>query len=295
MPADGVVRRIANLASYTKAVLTATLLALAAAVLHAGWNLALKQGAGDRFVSAALQFAAGGLLFVPALFITGPPRGEALAWLALSTGLHLVYVLLLVRAYGAGDFSLAYPLARGSGALLAAMGGATLLGDTLPPLGVVGIAIATAGLLSLVGRGAAPPSYGWALLTGVLIACYTLVDTVGARHSSGAGYAISQGISVGAVLGATCLVAGRGRALVTLARSSWRRHAAAGAASVAAYSLVLIAVRMAPVGYVAVLRESSVVLGALGGWWLLKERMARRRAVSAVIVLAGMGVLVAGR
>lgn len=276
-------------------MLTATLLALAAAVLHAAWNLALKQGGGDRFVSATLQFTAGGLLFLPALFITGVPGGEALAWLGLSTALHLFYVLLLVRAYGAGDFSLAYPLARGSGALLAALGGATLLGDSLPLLGVVGIAIATAGLLSLVGRGAAPPSYGWAILTGVLIGCYTLVDTVGARHSSGAGYAISQGITVGAVLAVACLFVGRGGALRALARSSWRRHAVAGAASVAAYSLVLMAVRLAPVGYVAVLRESSVVLAALGGWWLLKERMAPRRAVSAVVVLAGMAVLVAAR
>jgi drug/metabolite transporter (DMT)-like permease len=271
------------------------LLALAAAVLHASWNLALKRGSGDRFVSATLQFAAGGLLFMPALFITGLPAGQSAGWLGLSTGLHLFYVLLLVRAYGAGDFSLAYPLARGSGALLAALGGAVLLGDTLPPVAVAGIAVATAGLFSLVGRGASPPSYGWATLTGVLIGAYTLVDTVGARHSSGAGYAISQGISVGVVLGVVCLALGRGASLVSLAKSSWRRHAAAGAASVAAYSLVLMAVRLAPVGYVAVLRESSVVLGAMGGWWLLKERMARRRAVSAVVILAGMGVLVAAR
>lgn len=276
-------------------MLTATLLALAAAGLHAGWNLALKQGSGDRFLAAALQFAAGGLLFLPILFFVGVPQGQAAACLAVSTGLHLVYVILLVRAYGAGEFSLAYPLARGTGALLAAIGGAALLGDTLPPLAVVGVVVAAAGLLSLVGRGAPRPSYVWAVLTGVLISSYTLVDTVGARHSSGAGYAISQSITVGAMLAIVALILGRGRAWVALARLSWRRSFAAGAASTGAYTCVLIAVRLAPVGYVAILRESSVVLGALGGWWLLKERLAPRRAFSAVVVVAGMGMLIAAR
>ncbi len=276
-------------------MLAATLLALAAAGLHASWNLALKRSTGDRFLAAALQFAAGGILFFPILFFVEVPTGEAAAWLAVSTGLHLVYVVLLVRAYGAGDFSLAYPLARGSGALLAAIGGAALLGDTLPRFAVVGLAVAAGGLLSFIGGGASRASYAWALLTGVLIGSYTLVDSVGARHSSGAGYAISQSVTVGALLAMVALVTGRGRRLASMARLSWRRSLLAGAASTGAYSLVLIAVRLAPVGYVAILRESSVVLGALGGWWLLKERMARRRALSAVVVVAGMVMLIAAR
>jgi hypothetical protein len=103
-------------------MLIATLCALGAALLHASWNLALKQG-GDRFAAASLQFLFGGLLFLPVMFIAGPPQGEALAWLTLSTVVHVGYISALVRAYHNGDFSMAYPMARGSGAVLAAIGG----------------------------------------------------------------------------------------------------------------------------------------------------------------------------
>ena len=65
-----------------------------------------------------------------------------------------------------------------------------------------------------------------------------------------------------------------------------------GACLTAAYGLVLIAVRHAPVGYVAALRESSVVIGALLGWLLLKEPLGRRRLRSSIVVAAGLVALV---
>ena len=71
------------------------------------------------------------------------------------------------------------------------------------------------------------------------------------------------------------------------------RWAAAGACTAAAYAMVLVAVRHAPVGYVAILRESSVVLGALLGWLWLKEELGGRRLVSSLVILAGMLGLIA--
>jgi drug/metabolite transporter (DMT)-like permease len=79
---------------------------------------------------------------------------------------------------------------------------------------------------------------------------------------------------------------------VASVRTSWRRHLVSGICLATAYSLVLVAVRYAPVGYVATLRESSVVLGAALGWLLLHERLGGRRLVSAVIVTAGLIALV---
>lgn len=62
-----------------------------------------------------------------------------------------------------------------------------------------------------------------------------------------------------------------------------------------AYALVLIAVRFAPVGYVATLRESSVVLGAVLGWLVLGEAMGRRRTISAVVITTGLVGLIVFR
>ena len=75
-------------------------------------------------------------------------------------------------------------------------------------------------------------------------------------------------------------------------RSYWRRALLTALAALVTYGMVLIAVRHAPVGYVAALRESSVVLGALAGWRFLGEGDHRRRITAAVVVLAGLAILI---
>jgi drug/metabolite transporter (DMT)-like permease len=69
----------------------------------------------------------------------------------------------------------------------------------------------------------------------------------------------------------------------------------AGAALTAAYTMVLVAVRLAPVGYVTMLRESSIVIGALAGWLVLKEHLGRHRVVSSCVIGSGMVLLVVVR
>src|SRR5688500_3774409 len=100
----------------------ATVFALMAAALHAGWNLRVK-ASGDRFVALWGQFIAAGTVCAVAMAATGPPARVAWPWIALSASIHLPYIVFLARAYDHGDFSLAYPIARGGGALAAAIGG----------------------------------------------------------------------------------------------------------------------------------------------------------------------------
>ena len=114
-------------------MILATALALGAALLHATWNLLLKSAPdGDRDLSSWGIFLVGGVLVLPFVIALGGPGMVAAPWLAVSATIHIGYVAGLVAAYRHGDFSLAYPLARGSGALVAALGGALLLGDRLP-------------------------------------------------------------------------------------------------------------------------------------------------------------------
>ena len=77
-------------------------------------------------------------------------------------------------------------------------------------------------------------------------------------------------------------------------RDNGQRAVLSGLASLVTYGLVLVAVRYAPVGYVAALRESSVVLAALAGWKLLGEGDHRRRLTAAMVVFTGLLVLVFG-
>lgn len=280
---------------------TATALALSAAVLHASWNVAIKTTA-DRAAVAWGQFVFGGLLFLPLVAWTGLPHGGVWPFLAGSAVLHVVYVEALVRAYHHGDFSFAYPLARGGGATWAALLGAVVLGDALGAGAWIAIVIVVAGLVSLVRPHTSRSSLAWALVTAVVIGTYTVVDAAGARH---AGRATGERFAYGVLLTALAAVAlsvvavARGRA-ASLARSlrvHAPRMALSGVALTAAYSIVLVAVsiRGVSVGYVATLRESSVVLGALAGWLFLHERLGRARLASSTVVLAGMIGLIAAR
>lgn len=276
-------------------MLTATVLALVAAMLHAGWNLLIKTS-DDRELAAWGQFCAGGLLFLPVLVVAGVPDRAAWPYLVASGLIHVFYVEGLVRAYHHGDFSLAYPLARGGGALVAATGGALLLDDTLKTGAWIALCVVAAGLGSLVQRGATRPSLGWAGFTAVVIGTYTLVDTAGARRTdNGFAYGVALTICAAVALTGVGLARGRGGDLAAAMRRSWWRYLVSGLCLTGAYSLVLVAVRFAPVGYVATLRESSVVLGAYAGWVLLGERLARRRFVSSLVVTAGLVALVATR
>lgn len=276
-------------------MLVATVLALTSAGLHAGWNLLVKTS-DDRELAAWGQFLLGGLLVVPVLVVIGPPPAEAWAYLAASALVHVGYVTALARAYTHGDFSMSYPLARGGGAFLAALGGVALLGDALNGMAWVAIVVIAAGLASLVGRGTSRVSVQWALLTAAAIGAYTLIDAAGVRAS---GDAVRYGLGLmpctALTISAAALARGRGPDLRATLPTMWRRYLLAGVLVTVAYTLVLAALVLAPVGYVAMLRESSVVFGALAGWLVLRERLGRHRLVSSLGVAGGMVLLIVAR
>jgi drug/metabolite transporter (DMT)-like permease len=275
-------------------MIVATLLAVGAALLHAGWNLAVKTST-DRLLAAWGQFLAGGLISLTVLFFVGFPDSSTWPNLAASAVVNMIYIASLVRAYDVGDFSLIYPLARGGGALIATLGGWLLLGDSLPMFGWFGVAVVFFGLTSLLSRRPHWPSVRWALVTSTAIASYTLIDSAGSRNSTGISYALAS--FVGAAIAISIWGVARGRAQDLLANAPllWRRWAMTGLCTVVAYTLVLVAIRHAPVGYVATIRESSVVFGAFGGWLFLKEQLAARRAVSSGVIMSGMVLLIAAR
>lgn len=275
-------------------MLIATLLALGSAGLHAWWNLIAKV-ADDRDTAFWAQWLMGAVVALPLLCVVGLPDRAAWPYLAVSCVLELLYITGLARAYTHGDFSLAYPLARGSGALLAAVGGVAFLDDRLHAVAWFGAAVVAVGLVSLVGRGAGRASLAWALATGLVIATFSLVDAAGVRHAgSGISYGLALQTFSAIPISASGLLRRRGPALVALLRASLWRYVLAGALVTAAYTMVLVAFTKAPVGYVSILRESSVVLGALMGWLWLREPLGSRRLACSAVVAVGLAVLVVG-
>ncbi len=274
-------------------MLTATLLALAAAVLHASWNLWVKQS-GDRWIALWGQMTAGGFVSAVILIFTGWPSNLAW-WPVLTSGvIHVVYIGALARAYTIGDFSVTYPIARGAGALLAALGGVLFLNDHFTALSVFGIVIAIAGILLLAGK-ADTSHVKAALLVSLTIGAYSIVDGHGSRVTGGNLYPLVLFVATAVSTTITGIAMGRTRDMVSAMRSRSHLFVLAGSASALTYWMVLIAMQQAPVGYVTALRESSVVIVALVGTRYLGESDMRRRVVAALVVVAGLAVLIAGR
>ena len=280
---------------YSRCVILAASLALLAAFLHATWNIVVKQ-TGDRFLALWAQFVfAGSLAFIAlvgwTLFFTPPNIAR---WWSIFSGCgHLPYVMLLAKAYDKNDFSLTYPIARGAGALSAAILGLIFLGDNLSALSMAGIAVVIFGLWVLVS-GQPINNIFPALGVAATIGIYSVVDAYGARNSDAVAFALSVFVSGATTITLWALVT-RAKELKTFLAAEWKPAAFGGIMSISGYSMVVYAFSLAPVGYVATMRESSVVIAALAGWKYLKEDDHKRRLASAMIVVVGLVVLVVGR
>lgn len=277
-------------------MLVATALALGAAVLHAGWNLRVKQS-GDRWLALWGLFVAGGLIGLPytvVATVSGDLGWSAWGWAVASGAVHAFYIGRLARTYDIADFSVTYPIARGAGALFAAIGGVLFLSDDLSAVSMIGILIVVSGLVLLAGH--VEWGHVWpALMVGLLIGAYTVIDSQGSRSTVGSAYAMAIFVTGGVGTTIQGVYRRRWDEMRASVPSMWRQYLATGLASLVTYWMVLLAVRRAPVGYVTALRESSVVFATFIGWKVLKESSGVRRVVASSTMVVGLVTLVVGR
>lgn len=267
------------------------LLILLSAVLHATWNFFAKR-AGGSVITVWIGASISVVLLAPfALYVQwGHPLSSRAMVFGVSSGvIHAVYWWALARMYGAGDISLAYPIARGSGVMGAAIGGFFLFGDPMPPVAWVGVILVTMGIF-LLGSGRGRVDLGAilrSLLTGATIIAYALIDDRGVQIMHPVTYMLTQTVVAVAVLGAF----GARRFSRRVASEYMENRSAAwviGIGSPVTYIIVLFAMTLAPVGYVFAVREMAVVIGAVLGVLILKERMTPMRAVGIGCAVAGV-------
>ncbi len=268
-------------------------LVLAAALLHATWNALLKSG-GDRLRSIVVMTAAASLAALPALVVLPGLPSQVWSLVALSCALHIGYNLLLVGAYAQGDLGQVYPVARGSSPLLVTLGAAAVIGERPGVPALLGIALVSAGIVSLARGwgGASKRGLLTAFATGGFIAAYTVVDGLAGRVS---GQPISYAAWLFAVDGVVMVAVFLGwrgwRAPLLSADAEAGKSAIGGIVSVLAYGIVIWAASIAPMGAVSALRETSVVYAALIGRMFLRERLSPQRLGSCILVAAGALVL----
>ncbi len=279
-------------------------LVLSAAFIHAGWNYLAKRagegGAAFVWLFAALSSAFYAPVAVLIYFWQKPYIGPAqLVFMVGSALIHLAYFLILQKGYRVGDLSLIYPLARGTGPTLSTLAAVLFLGERPSALAVLGAFLVAAGVFFLAGgagssKGSSKWGVGYGLITGTIIAAYTLWDK----------YAVSI-LLIPPLLQDYCTTLARVIMLGPVAlrnwgnvRKEWRIHRkeAVGVALLCplSYIMVLTALISAPVSYIAPAREVSILIGAVMGSTLLAEGNARRRLPAAAAIVAGVIALAAG-
>jgi drug/metabolite transporter (DMT)-like permease len=279
-------------------------LVLTAALLHALWNIAAKKAGGNHHF-ALLSVLMTVVLWAPVALWFGVnewQRWGLIEWAALGASalVHVLYFTVLLTGYRKADLTVVYPVARGSGPLLASIGAVLVLGETITLLGGLGILAVCGGVFLIAGG---PRLFGgadgdahrkaiagvrWGAMTGALIACYTVID----------GYAVKV-LLIGPVLVdyvgnvlrvpllALPVLRDRGGFSAAM-RTQWKHALVVGGLGPLAYVLVLYAVKMAPLSHVAPAREVSMLFAALIGGRLLGEGDRALRLVGAAFIAAGV-------
>ena len=278
-------------------------LLVVSAVLHAGWNLLLKN-ADKKYIIIWWALVLGALLGLPILVLHWPITIQIWPYAVASALIETIYDATLSAAYNKEDFSLVYPIARGGAPALLGLWAILFLNEKPSLVGIMGLLIITLGLMVVGssklwvkgGKGIGSLSgIGLAILVALMISIYSAIDGGAVRLMDAASYTVVVFL-LNAIFVIQVITKMYGwRAVLEEGRSHWRQVTAISFLDIGSYMLVLIAFSLATVAYAGAIREISIVFGALAGWLWLKESFGRIRVIGAIIIFAGIAtILVAG-
>jgi uncharacterized membrane protein len=285
----------------------ATLMVLGSALMHATWNMLAKRSS-HPLAFLWLVNTASMVMFAPvflwALVRYGLPS-SALPFVIATGVLHILYISFLSQAYRYGALSIAYPISRGTGVALVPLVAVPVLSEEISITGLLGIGLVLIGIVGLHIReiiGAFDPERVstsmqhrmganrgaiYALITGLTIAAYSLVDKVGVGHAHPLVYGYL--IFVSMTIGLTPYVMSKHH---KDALREWRANPflvlVGGLFVQGTYLIILAAMTIAPVSYIVPLREVSVLFGAILGMLFLKELVTGARILAAFIITGGV-------
>ena len=254
------------------------------------------------------------------LLIVDMPGLVGWGFIAATIALHIWYFATLGYAYNTGDLSIVYPVARGLGLAIIPILGVFVIGESMSWQAAVGAVSIVTGLAFITisdvnnatikrtarswllllknwrvvkrFRQLIRPAWLLAILTGVVIGIYSVVDAQGVKHVQPALYMFFLQLGGGLGMMAIQSRLETREAFIDEARRHWKILVIGGLLQFAAYTLVLTALTFSPVSYVGPLREVSILVAVGYGAIVLKERVTVVRAVGALFIASG-GVAIA--
>ncbi|MCI0552643.1 MAG: EamA family transporter [Anaerolineae bacterium] len=278
----------------------AILLLIIGAVLHTAWNLILKQSK-DKYIATWWMLVTGGVVALVALFFTGLPPREMWKFAIFSVITEAAYFITLSYAYHDNEFSLVYPVARGSAPAFLALWSFVFLHEQLTSGGLIGLGMIIGGLF-IIGISTLLQSHvshlhfkgiAIALFIALLISIYTTIDGAAVRH--GAAYALPYVMTMFALVPLPVTPFILREYGWSRLKEEWNKLglllSITGLLGVLSYLVAVFAFAIAPLSYSGAVREVSVVFGAFAGWWLLKEKLGGMRVLGAIVIFAGILVI----
>jgi len=288
---------LVSIAGTAEGARLALILTMLSAIAHAVFG-AINKGGADPFLNrGAINLWYGAIALPIALFVVPMPAPGLWVWIAVSYSVHIVYEYLQASAFEKGDFTLVYPIARGTGPLVALVLAAAVFGERFSALqwggglllssAIMGLAVVNIRRARGTG-GSLGPAIRAAVGTGIMLASYTALDAYGIRQAENPFTFLAWFFVTGAL----------GFPFISLAR--WRRmetkpplrplviRGFVGAiVALFSFSAVMIATRLDSVGQTAALRETSIIFATAIGVIVFRERIDAPRLALIALIAAG--------
>ena len=267
------------------------LLIFFAAFLHALWNIIIKS-LKNSLVGVAVKVFFQSVIFTPIIFFVPLPEGITWFYLIASALLHSLYFILLGIMYNREDLTFIYPVARGCAPVFVTILSLIFLKDAIPFFGIVGIVIASLALILIsannLSTNIALKTIGISIFIAFIISIYTFTDGAGVRSVDNSATYIVWNFFFGGWISISYVYLTKKKALFSLKPKELFLIICATIISFSAYAIIIWSMKYEPIGFVASMRESSIIFASLVGLVLLREKIGYIRIISGVLFFIGV-------
>ena len=267
------------------------LLIFFAAFLHALWNIIIKS-LNNSLVGIAVKVFFQSIIFTPIIFFVPLPEGVTWFYLICSFLLHSLYFILLGIMYNREDLTFIYPVARGCAPVFVTILSLIFLYDTISLFGVIGILIVSFALIIIsfnkFNTKIDIKLIGISLFIAFIISIYTFTDGAGVRSVENSSTFIVWNFFFGGWISIGYAYLTDKKALFSLKLKELFLILCATVVSFSAYAIIIWSMKYEPIGFVASMRESSIIFASIIGFFILKEKIGYIRITSGIIFFIGV-------
>ena len=265
---------------------------MVAAILHSTWNGMVKKHR-DKVISvSAIVFGHVPMAIIVMLFVPLPTI-ESVPYIILSALIHQGYQWYLISAYKIGDLTKVYPIARGTGPIIATLISIGLLGVLIEKFQIASIVLISFGiiLLGLLGESSLKNKKAifYSLATGFFIGLYSLIDGYGARISLAPLSFLGWSFILNAMIFPfTLKFMNYSNVFSHVMKEAKHIFWFGGTISYIVYAIIVWAFTKAPIPLVGALRETGIIFSIIIGMFFLNEKISIYKIISIILIFLGI-------